>query len=215
MKHFFSSFPRVIIANFTGARLVWNIIAMAVTYVIVASGIDWYYFLHTRQDILRPLFFPAIALGGMLPIFVPLFLIIGGYAARKKRVELSGWALGQAALAGSLISSAYKAFTGRLQPNIDDITNNISTNFDFGFWNNGIFWGWPSSHTTIAFAMAFALIGLYPKNRTIAYASIIYALYVGIGVSFSIHWLSDFVAGAIIGTVIGIIVGKDFQKAFL
>jgi hypothetical protein len=29
-----------------------------------------------------------------------------------------------------------------------------------------------------------------------------YALYVGIGVSMTIHWLSDFVAGAILGTVI-------------
>jgi hypothetical protein len=26
--------------------------------------------------------------------------------------------------------------------------------FRFGFWRGGVCWGWPSSHTTIAFAMA-------------------------------------------------------------
>jgi len=40
----------------------------------------------------------------------------------------------------------------------------------------------------------------------------IYALYIGIGVSLSIHWFSEFVAGAIIGTVIGVTVGKFYKK---
>ena len=37
-------------------------------------------------------------------------------------------------------------------------------------------------------------------------------LYVGIGVSLTIHWFSDFVAGVIFGSVIGIVVGKSFFK---
>ena len=73
-----------------------------------------------------------------------------------------------------------------------------------------MFWGWPSSHTTVAFAMALALWELYPENRLIRYGAILYAFYVGIGVSITIHWFSEFVAGAIIGSVIGVVVGKSF-----
>jgi membrane-associated phospholipid phosphatase len=40
--------------------------------------------------------------------------------------------------------------------------------------------------------------------------AILYACYVGLGVSMTIHWFSDFAAGAIIGSVIGAVVGKGF-----
>ena len=43
-----------------------------------------------------------------------------------------------------------------------------------------------------------------------AWVAILYAFYVGIGVSMTIHWFSDFAAGAIIGSVIGAVVGKCF-----
>jgi membrane-associated phospholipid phosphatase len=42
--------------------------------------------------------------------------------------------------------------------------------------------------------------------------AILYAFYVGIGVSLTIHWFSDFVAGAIIGSVVGAVVGKCFGE---
>jgi hypothetical protein len=37
-----------------------------------------------------------------------------------------------------------------------------------------------------------------------------YALYVGTGVSMTIHWFSDVAAGAIIGTLIGVVIGRRF-----
>jgi membrane-associated phospholipid phosphatase len=74
----------------------------------------------------------------------------------------------------------------------------------------GVFWGWPSSHTTIAFAMAVTVFTLYPKQRWLGWVAILYAGYVGLGVSMTIHWFSDFAAGAIIGSVIGAVVGKSF-----
>jgi len=40
-----------------------------------------------------------------------------------------------------------------------------------------------------------------------------YAFYVGVDVSISIHWFSEFVAGAIIGSLIGAVVGKSFKQA--
>ena len=86
----------------------------------------------------------------------------------------------------------------------------LSHVFRFGFLRGGVFWGWPSSHTTIAFAMATTIFVFLPRQRVIGIVAIIYAFYVGLGVSVTIHWFSDFIAGAIIGTVIGIVVGNSF-----
>ena len=36
-----------------------------------------------------------------------------------------------------------------------------------------------------------------------------YAFYVGIGVSATIHWFSEFAAGGIFGTLVGVVVGKS------
>jgi hypothetical protein len=43
--------------------------------------------------------------------------------------------------------------------------------------------------------------------------AITYALYIGIGVSRTIHWFSDFAAGAIIGSAKGAVVGKSFWRS--
>jgi hypothetical protein len=60
-------------------------------------------------------------------------------------------------------------------------------------------------------AMTVCLITLYPKNKLFVFFALLYALYVGLGVSVSIHWFSEFVAGAIIGSVIGTVVGRSFR----
>jgi hypothetical protein len=39
---------------------------------------------------------------------------------------------------------------------------------------------------------------------------ILLPLYIGVGVSMTIHWFSDFVAGAMMGTVIGRVVGRSY-----
>ncbi len=128
-----------------------------------------------------------------------------------------GSALVQASILGLLISSLYKAFTGRLQPELVSHLSNIdiSGSFNFGFLRNGVFWGWPSSYTAVAFAMVAALLVLFPRRKSVIAAAALYALYIGLGVSVTIHWFSDFVAGAIIGTVIGIVVGRSFRARIL
>jgi membrane-associated phospholipid phosphatase len=88
----------------------------------------------------------------------------------------------------------------------------LSHDFRFGFLRGGVFWGWPSSHTTIAFAMAATVVMLLPKQRWLGTIAILYASYIGIGVSMNIHWFSDFAAGLIIGTIIGVVVGKSFSE---
>ena len=61
--------------------------------------------------------------------------------------------------------------------------------------------------------MAFTLIYLYQRNKGVLTGALLYAFYVGIGVSLSIHWFSDFIAGALIGTAIGTNVGKSFRTS--
>ena len=94
--------------------------------------------------------------------------------------------------------------------NANSLTDS-SHGFQLGFLKGGIFWGWPSSHATIAFAMSVCLITLFPKTKLMVALALIYALYVGLAVSVSIHWLSEFVAGAIIGSVIGRVVGASYR----
>lgn len=208
-----------IINAFRRKNFLWHILAIALTYIIVVSGLDWYYFTQTRLDIFRILSIPAIFVGGILPVILPLIILTIGALRKNKTLTNTAFALWQSAILGSLISSFYKAFTGRLHPeyifSAPDILIDNSHGFRFGFLEGGVFWGWPSSHTTIAFAMAFALFVIFRHRRNLRpllYIYLIYALYIGLGVSVSIHWFSEFIAGAIIGSVIGIVVGKSFKS---
>lgn len=212
MRAFFYDLSRNTIKCFKGHNLLWHVLAIVLTYFSVSSGFDWLYFEYSRNPILQSTLFPAVRLGGRLPVIVPLTLYIVGKVRNKLEVINTAFALGQSVLIGLLIAALYKAFTGRVHPPrlLTPDTSDISHLFQFGVLRGGVFWGWPSSHTTIAFAMAMTLFMLYPKNKILRCFTIMYALYIGIGVSISIHWFSDFVAGAIIGTVIGVVVGKIF-----
>src|SRR5208337_763401 len=116
------------------------------------------------------------------PIALPMILFALGIIFRSAKTILIGWAVGQAALLGSLISSAYKAVTGRVHPS-HVVGADISHVFRFGFLRGGVFWGWPSSHTTVAFAMAVTVFTLFPKRRWPGCVALAYAFYVGVGVS--------------------------------
>ncbi len=207
MKQFLVTLLRNLVGCFTGWRIAWHVVAILLTVVLVRSGFDWRYFLATRDSSLRPWMFPAVIIGGLLPIFLPLTLLAVGHIAQNARIVLSGWAIGQAELIGAFVAAACKAFTGRAHPT-RHVGDDISQVFHFGFLRGGVFWGWPSSHTTIAFAMAVTVFTLCPKQWWLGWVAILYAFYVGVGVSMTIHWFSDFAAGAIIGSVIGAVVGK-------
>jgi len=205
LKQFFSTLPRNIAGCFKGWILLWHVIAIVLTIIFVTSGLDWIYFLDTRSPVLRSWAFPAVRIGGELPLVLPLVLLLFGILLRSGKTLSISFAVAQSVILGSLISSTYKAFTGRIHPP-RSTQSDLSHFFRFGFLRGGVFWGWPSSHTTIAFAMATTIFVLLPRQRAIGFLAIIYAFYVGLGVSVTIHWFSDF----IIGTIIGIVVGKSF-----
>ena len=189
--------------------ILWHITAIVLTLIFVLSGFDWQYYLSTRASALRSYMFPAVIIGGLLPVALPLVLLMLGTIVGGARTRLVGWAVGQAELIGAFIAAAYKAITGRAHPS-HAVSQDLTHIFKFGFLRGGVFWGWPSSHTTIAFAMALTVFSLLPRQRWLGHLAIAYAFYVGLGVSMTIHWFSDFVAGAIIGTVIGVAVGRGF-----
>lgn len=210
--HFIRSLPRNIVGSFSGVKSLFFVVAIIATYAIVQTGTDWDYLLAVRDPSLNTMFFPAVIIGAFLPVSLPLFLIAVGHIFDIRKSAVIGWTLGQAALIASIVSSVFKALTGRLPPDLHALALDSSHGFQFGLLKHGIFWGWPSSHTTIAFAMAFALIALHPKSRHVIFYAVIYAFYIGIGISLSIHWLSEFVAGAFMGTAIGLTVGASFLK---
>jgi membrane-associated phospholipid phosphatase len=213
MPGFFYQLFQNSILSFKGYNLLWHFLAIVLTYIIVACDFDWFYFTSTRIPILRTYLFPAVRMGMVLLVVAPLILLLIGASAKDFKINNTAFALGQAAILGFAISSFYKAFTGRIPP-LRFLSHGVlvdtSHGFRLGFMRGGMFWGWPSSHTTVTFAMAAALWRLYPENRLVRYAAVLYAFYVGIGVSMTIHWFSEFVAGAIIGSVIGSVVGKSF-----
>jgi membrane-associated phospholipid phosphatase len=167
---------------------------------------------------LRKYIFPGIAIGGLVPILLPIFFFFFG--AWKKDKVLQAWAglLGQSAFLGWFTSSLIKSFTGRIQPNTHDLVTNISGSFNFGFWEHGIFWGWPSSHTTVVFSVATAICIVLLKgeaslrSKIIIFVVILFAFYVGVSVSVSIHWFSDFLMGVILGIAVGREVGNRFKN---
>lgn len=198
---------------FSGRRILWHLLAIGLTYVLVVSGFDWYYFAHTRNPGLQSILFPAVMLGSFVPLFLPIYFLATGYVQKKALSIRTGWVLVQAEIVALLLSFIYKAFTGRIPPHMATTGTDISRMFEFGFLRDGVFWGWPSSHTTVAFATAFALIALYPRSRTVLILMLLYAFYVGIGVSATIHWFSEFAAGAIFGSLCGVVVAKSNQRA--
>lgn len=195
---------------------------IALTAFFVLSDFDQWYLTVTRNTAFQNIGFSAASLGFLVPIILFVVLYIWGAVRKSSRLTNAAHASAQAGLLGLGISTLYKVFTGRPGPYHILSNVNISQVFHFGILRGGAFQGWPSSHTAVAFAMSFALITLFPENparlngvshsgrKWVRYTAFIYALYIGLGVSVSIHWFSDFAAGAILGTIIGITVGKAF-----
>ena len=200
MKNGFANFFHNILKNaakiFSGRNLLWNGLAILLTWIIVSTGLDWKWFVYFRFVPLAYLF-PAFFIGGLLPIVLPFILFAIGRWNKDAKFLNTTFALGQAALLGDslsgIVQSFYRPHSANLFPsgqimaaqNLAD----ISHGFRFGFLRGGVFWGWPSSHTTVAFSMAVALIMLFPKNKMVKILALIYALYIGLSVSMTIHWV--------------------------
>ena len=195
-------------------NLVWQLIFVVLTFVLVSTNFDWWYYQSTRGFVIQSFLFPAVILGFLIPVFLPIVLFFYSKFTKNTRMTNAVYASMQAGLLGLGISSFYKVFTGRMGPPHILTSFNTSQMFRFGILRGGAFQGWPSSHTSVAFAMSMAVFTLYPENKLLRIITVIYACYIGVGISVNIHWFSDFVAGMILGSIIGITVGKSFLKNY-
>lgn len=107
-------------------------------------------------------------------------------------------------LAG-LVVQTVKYLVGRARPNeVGDITHFYGP---LGMFNPGpavSIDAMPSGHTTVAFAMAVALSGRWPRLR-----GLWYSLAAGVGVARTLldrHFPSDVILGALLGTLVGLVV---------
>ncbi len=216
LRGMFSDFLRGLPQGFLNAyrgNLVWlHVAAALLTAPLVLGGFDWWYFEHTRGALWQSLTLPAAIIGFFVPVILPVLLYAWGSWRKHARLKFIGIAIAQAEILGWCISSLYKAFTGRIQPEFltNTSTTDISHQFNFGIWQHGIFWGWPSSHTAVAVAMATVVV-LLVKNKVIRGVAVLYALFIGVGVSVSIHWFSDFIAGTLVGVAAGVAVARLIQ----
>ena len=198
---------------FTPPLLFIQIIPIIGTYIIVTSGFDWWYFVTVHDHLLYPYLRPALLIGFLIPAVLPIVALLYGAFAKRDGIVKIGFALLESAALGWLVSALYKSLTGRIQPP-HSLLVDTSHQFNFGFMEHGIFWGWPSSHTTVAFATMTALYLVLPKKyKWVGFMGLLYALYVGIAVSFQIHWFSEFFAGMIFGSLVGYVVSKSYSFA--
>lgn len=184
-------------------------LAILATCFIVVSGFDWQYFQFVSQySWLSMVFNPALVIGGILPMIISL-IVIGFYWKFRETNWMKKLIIVFLALVSAIvIDSIMKAITGRPAPSMAVGLVDNSQIFRFGFMDGGIFWGWPSEHTMVAFAMATVFAKINSKNWKIVVLSYLYAFYIAMGVSLRIHWFSDVVAGILIGYAIGQTVAK-------
>jgi len=193
-----------------------TIFMSAGTYALVETGTDWKWrqFAYDHKTISN-IGMPAVLAGGLVPIAVPLALYGTGRCQESTKLQLTGVAVAQASIISTVLTTGIKAFTSRQEPHIwgDDRRENaedFSDDFKFGFFRRVPFDGWPSGHTSAAWAMAATITEFYPDNIPLAIGLYGYAAYIGFGVSTTIHWFSDGFAGALFGFAVGKTVAGHF-----
>lgn len=152
--------------------------------------------------------------GFVLPVLLPLILFLVAKSKNDKKLLLTAKATTYTVMLGFTVSTLIKTFSGRQSPFFHGTFSvDNSHNFNFGFLREQVVGGWPSSHTTVAIALATTFILLYPKSILIKVTGVCLAIFIGIGVTFGFHWLSEFVAGVFLGVVIGRVVGGYFSQS--
>ena len=195
--------------------------AVAGTYGFVESGLDWKYnrFLYNNQT-LAHFDYPSLYVGYAMPVLLPIGFYLIGNKTTNQKLQITGLALAQTVIISLMFTSFMKGITGRISPGIIDVLDHnrslqntdYSRDFKWGFGRRGFIAGWPSAHTTTAFAMAAALSEIYYDRIWVKAGAFSYAVLIGAGVSLCVHWSSEVFAGALIGYAIGKTVGRDFNN---
>jgi membrane-associated phospholipid phosphatase len=188
------------------------------TWAMIETGLDWKW----RNTIFDNPNIPDIgsvvmSTGGVVPIITPVAFYLSGKLLNYEKPIIAASALTQTLILTMAIQTPLKMITGRRVPGLGhDFDESISGEADFSgefnWFNMDYFNGWPSGHTANAFSAAAALSEIYYDNIWVKIAAYTYASFVGFGVTFHAHWVSEAVAGALIGYAIGKTVGKSYRK---
>lgn len=200
-----------VVKTFKGKNFFWHILVYVLTFALVMSGFDWWFFQNTRGQTADTLGWLAGLIGFVVPVLIPLTLFLFAKIKKSEKLKLATIQVIQSGLMAIVLIIVYKALTGRTEPEFlaQVAINDNSRDFNFGFLMHGIFWGWPSSHTGVAFAMSTNLALNFKSNRFIGFLLISYAIFIGIGAAVSFHWFSDVISGLILGVLIGYVAYKS------
>jgi membrane-associated phospholipid phosphatase len=128
--------------------------------------------------------------GGMNPVMLVVFLLVGGIAYVERRWIAHAIAMAVAGLGAGILAQIVKHLVGRARPELwlgpSHYAPGSSTSF-------------PSGHTVGAFALAGVLVF---GSRSWTLRAVAFALAVGVGMSRILafrHWPSDVIASASIG----------------
>jgi len=217
----FGNFGNNILDSFKGKNIYLHLTAIASTALLVTTDVDYnvehYFNQHeeygnwARPILYTGMYLPFVAGGGLF-----------AYAKIKNDNEALGasFAILQASLIEFMYNSTLKAITGRPGPDWrhNEDMKSLSKTFRFGFLRGGIYWGWPSGHTSTTMAVVSALTNYYPNATWLKIAGYSWVAYTMFGVSSvgrgGMHWLSDAVAGALMSYAVGSTVGKYYRKVY-
>ncbi len=98
----------------------------------------------TRSESLYELIMIAGIGGFFVPVLLPVCMYIWGKMEKNELSMRSSVAIAQATIVSWVIIAVYKIFTGRVEPQLLTTygAEDTSRNFQFGFLEHGIFFGW-------------------------------------------------------------------------
>lgn len=177
------------------------VLAFVTTPVLILSGIDWFWAkLSETYPFLTTFFLPSVPIGIFLPL---IFCVLAYFLRHRYQIWRGFWQHSLFAFwIALLLSSILKGITNRVYryPFQDLSGTDFSGDFRFGCLAGDSIWtslteGYPSGHTITAAAMCLAWLPHLdrPYQR---WAAVLYPIYIGIGMSFTEHWLSDVITSA-------------------
>ncbi|MGE5352294.1 MAG: phosphatase PAP2 family protein [Acidobacteriota bacterium] len=210
-----------IVNSFKGDKLYLHLAGIASTALLVATGSDYYVFKYFND---HPAYGnaarPVIHFAQYFPFAIGGALYAHGKLNSDQEAVAASFAVLQSSALAFVYNSLLKAITGRPHPNWREESDmmSLSKQFRFGFWRGGIFWGWPSGHTSSTMAVVSALTSFYPDKTWLKIVGYGYTAYMIFGVSSlnrgGMHWFSDAVAAAFMSYAIGSTVGKYYRSRF-
>ncbi len=217
----FDGFGQNILNSFKGNNLYLHLAGIASTAVIVTTETDFHiqkYF--NEHEEYGSYSLTIIRFAQYFPVVVGGSLFAYGKLNKDEEAIGASYAVLQSTIIAFGYNTLLKAITGRPNPdwrNNDDLKG-LSKTFRFGFLRGGVFWGWPSGHTSSTMAVVSALTSFYPEKTWLKIVGYSYVAYMMIGVSSlgkgGMHWFSDAVAAALMSYAIGSTCGKYFRNRF-